>query len=252
MSPIRTLAKPSRLAFSIFLAGLLFAGFSLPALAGNMSVYPLRAVMDGSRTSEVLTLRNLDKKPMLVQPTVVRWTQKDGKDVHEPTRDILISPALVEIQPGESQVVRLALRRAQEAGEELSYRVLLKEVPRTSSASGATLEIAMNISLPVFVLPKAGSAKPLLELTDARPEATGKSEGLRVTLRNSGNAHVQVTKFALRESSSPLGEYNSMFYILPGNSSTIRIPLARKPNSHSVRFDAQTDAGTIGQEFRLP
>ena len=217
-----------------------------------MSVFPLRATMDGTRNSEVLTLRNGDKQPMLVQPTVLQWSQKDGKEVLEPTRDLLISPALVEIQPGETQVVRVALRRSADPSRELSYRVVLKEVPRPSATKESTLFIALNISLPVFVLPSAGEAKGALQVMSSQWEDVAGKEMLRLALRNPGNGHVQIKKFAISDTSTALGEYNSMFYILPGETYTVRIPLARKVSSKSVRFEAQTDAGSIGQEFKIP
>ena len=243
-----------RLAFLLFsvTSGLLGSAWCDWVLAANYSVSPLRATMDGSRNAEVLTLRNTDSAPILIQPTVVKWSQKDGKEVLEPTRDVLISPALIEVPSGESQVVRVALRRPQDPTQELTYRIVLKEVPRSAAGTGAKVVIALNISLPLFVVPKTAEAKPNLQIVESKSEKFDGKQFIRVGLRNSGNMHLQLKNLAISDSAGAMGEYNSMFYILSGNSTTIRIPLARKLITDSVRFDAQTDAGTVGQEIKIP
>lgn len=235
---------------SLFLAAWLCLAGS--AWAGNLSVYPLRVSLDATRNAEVLTVRNLANEPLLLQPTIVKWSQKDGKDIFEPTRDVLISPALVEIPARENQVVRLVLRRPQDPTTEMSYRVMLREVPRQASGGSNQLVLALNISLPVFVAPASGEARGRFEVTDAAAQSDGGRNLLRLTLRNRSNAHIQVTGFSLAEAGQSLGDYNRMIYILPGDSNTLSVPVSRRIISKSVRIDAQTDAGPISQEFALP
>ncbi len=229
---------------------LLFAGGQ--SFAGNISVYPLRVNLDASRNSESLTVRNLAAEPLLLQPTVVKWSQRDGKDIYEPTREILVSPALIEIPARESQVVRLSLRRAPDAGNELSYRVMLREVPKPASTTSSSVVIALNISLPIFVAPTSGEGRAGFEVSAAELDVEAGKSALKMTLSNRGKAHIQIKNLAFSESGSPLAEYSKMLYILPGDSTVINVPVPRKLSSKSVRIDAQTDAGPLAQEIKLP
>jgi fimbrial chaperone protein len=223
-----------------------------PALAGNISVYPLRVTMDATRNAESLTVRNLADQPLLLQPTVVKWSQKDGQDIFEPTRDILVSPALIEVPARESQVVRLSLRRAPDSSSELSYRIMLREVPKPASGTSSAIVIALNISLPIFIAPANGNGRGGFEISAASLAKEGGGNQLKMTLSNRGKTHIQIKNLALSESGSPLADYSKMLYILPGDSTTINVPVPRKLSSKSVRIDAQTDAGPLAQEFRLP
>ena len=225
---------------------------SAQALAGNISVYPLRVNMDATRNSESLTVRNQSDEPLLLQPTVVKWSQKDGKDLYEPTRDVLVSPALIEVPGRESQVVRLSLRRAPDASNELAYRVMLREVPKPATGPKSAIVIALNISLPIFIAPISGEARGSFEVSGANLVSETGGSTMMMTLNNRSKAHIQIKNFALSEAGSPFAEYSKMLYILPGDSTTIHVPVARKLSSKSVRIDAQTDSGPMAQELKLP
>ena len=230
----------------------LFCMHAAQAMAGNVSVYPLRVQMDATRNAESLTVRNQSTEPLLLQPTVVKWTQKEGKDVFEPTRDVLVSPALIEVPGRESQVVRLSLRRAPDASHELAYRVMLREVPKPASGTASTIVIALNISLPIFIAPTSGEVKGAFDISGLGLGNEAGKDVLKMTLSNRSKAHIQIKNFALTESGSPLAEYSKMLYILPGDSTIINVPVSRKLSSKSVRFDAQTDSGPVAQELKLP
>ena len=67
-----------------------------------------------------------------------------------------MSPAIFTLQPGEKQVVRIALRGAPDPRRERAYRVLVSEVPTpqlktTPDASG--FRIALRMDMPLFVAP---------------------------------------------------------------------------------------------------
>jgi fimbrial chaperone protein len=102
----------------------------------------------------------------------------------------------------------------------------------------------MRVSLPVFVLPKA-TAKPVL-----RWHAVRTSDGaLKISLTNSGNAHIQIANFSLSlpGSAKPWIIQKTSSYVLPGLSRDWILP-ANKENPAPLRgatlqLIAQTDAG---------
>jgi fimbrial chaperone protein len=108
------------------------------------------------------------------------WDQVGDTDKQEPTEDIVASPPVATIQPGESQVVRLILRRPARA-EELAYRLAITELPAPGAAARAQVGFAIVSSLPVFVVPN--NARPGKLEWRAERVAGG---GLDVVARNSG------------------------------------------------------------------
>ena len=140
------------------LAGLaaLFALSS--AGAGTFTISPLRVDFTGAASTAALTVRNEEAAPVVVQAEGLAWSQDGGQDAFQPTRDLLVSPAVFTLAPGGSQLVRVALRRGPDATRELSYRMMLQEVPQAASPDFTGLQVALRLSIPVFVAPLAPSA----------------------------------------------------------------------------------------------
>jgi fimbrial chaperone protein len=210
------------------------------AFAQQVSVTPLRVLFKGEQQSDVITMRNTSKEAFTVQPKVVKWSQKDGVDVFEPTRDILVAPPIVEIGAGESQVIRLALRRAPDGSQELSYRIFLQQVGVEKKSNSTGVSFAWNLSLPIFVLPTV----PAIADLQWAAQANGKTISLTAT--NPSLTHVQIKKIKL-ESSVGTSEVGQMFYLLPGQQGKVVMP-APAGAIQKVTVIADTDAGEIRRE----
>ena len=91
----------------------------------------------------------------MVQTQGLAWSQEGGQDALTPSRDLLVSPAVFTLPAGGSQLVRVALRRNVDPARELTYRLLLQEVPQAASPDFNGLQIALRLSVPVFVEPLA-------------------------------------------------------------------------------------------------
>lgn len=181
------------------------------ASAGSLSITPVRLNLSAGRTAGVLTLVNHDSEPTLVQVDVSRWFQINGADTLEPTRELLATPPIFTVPAGGSQIVRVGLRGAVPAGpQEVSYRLLLKEVPPALTASTQGVKISLNISLPVFV----GPAMPAGGAPVLRWQARLVDGGLLLRADNDGPLHVQVTGLRLA-GGEPLPQFVTG-YVLPG------------------------------------
>ena len=84
---------------------------SAPAVAGSFSISPLRVDFTATSSTAALTVRNEEAAPVVVQTQGLGWSQEGGQDALAPSRDLLISPAVFTLQPGGSQLIRVALRR---------------------------------------------------------------------------------------------------------------------------------------------
>ena len=193
------------------------AALALPPMsahAGSFSISPIRLDLSATARTAALTVRN-DDREALVQAEIMLWEQVDGQDRLTPTRDLLVSPAVFTLPPNGSQLVRVALRSPPgDATRELSYRLILQEVPQTASPGFSGLQVALRLSVPVFVA-IAGTTGPVLTWSAA---ATG--AGLVLTAQNSGDVHARIHGFSVMPAAgdgAPLAQ-PAAAYILPGQS----------------------------------
>ena len=232
------------------------AAFGLPptpALAGTFSISPLRVELSTRAQTGALTIRNQEDTPVVVQAEALLWTQVDGEDRLTPTRDVLVSPAVFTLPANGSQLVRVALRRPADAQAELSYRLILTEVPQQASPDFMGLNVALRLSLPIFVAPTT-AASARLDWSAAR----GADGAIAVTARNAGNAHARILNFNVAPvaGSAPPIPQDVTAYLLPGQARTWT--LDNKHNDatsstdwHRLRVKGTTESGDFEVETRL-
>lgn len=244
--------------FQRFLLGILAsaAAFGLSptqAHAGTFSISPLRVELSSGAKTGALTIRNQEETPVVVQAELMLWEQVDGEDRLSPTRDVLVSPPVFTLPGNGSQLVRVALRRPADTQRELSYRLILTEVPQPASPDFNGLSVALRISLPVFVAPLA-TASQRLEWSSAR-NADG---AITITARNVGNAHARILKFSVAPaaSSATAIPQDVTAYVLPGQARTWTIDKNHNETTSSIDWDrlrlkGSTEAGDFEVETRL-
>ena len=210
--------------------------------AGNsFSVNPVRVTLSEDQLTNSLSVRNNGLEPTTVQLEVLSWSQVDGEDVLEPTGEVLATPPVFTIPAEGSQIIRLGLRRPLDPVRELTYRLLIKELPPPPSEKVEGVRIALHMSLPVFVLPQQPSVPSLA--WGARHEG---ENTIKVSLANDGNIHVKVASLSLaRGDGSSLGARQLADYVLAGEDREWPIEVST-PVDGVLQLVAQTDAG----EFR--
>jgi fimbrial chaperone protein len=228
------------------LAAALFLAAALPGVAGTFRVSPIRVELSAQQSTAVVTINNGGEEAVVVQLQMYGWSQQDGNDVYQPTTELIATPPIATIKPGGAQIVRIGLRRSIDPERELAYRLYLQEIPTPPKPDFKGLQVALRIGLPIFVQPQSKAA-PVLRW---QVEAASKDQ-VRVTLRNEGNAHVQVTDFNLsvpgRE--QPLASQQVAAYVLAGQSHQWTLPVdpARTPDA-TLRLLAHTDSGNVDTE----
>jgi len=232
------------------LASVLAAAALLPppttAVAGSFTISPLRAELSARARTAALTVRNEDASPVVVQATAVLWEQREGTDALTPSQDLIVSPAVFTLEPGASQLLRVALRRGADPGRELSFRLLLEEVPSPAGTGGTGLTIALRLSLPVFVAPMAAP--------DAQLEwkATRKADGaLVVEASNTGNVHVQVRELLLSAVDVQPLRNSAAGYVLPGAKRSWTFEAASSALTQDARLQATTDQGNFSTDLSI-
>jgi fimbrial chaperone protein len=154
------------------------------------------------RTASVtVTLSEKAAAPMRLQANVLRWEQDlQGGDVTQPSSDLLVTPLIAELKPGQKQLFRVALRGPRPAPGELAYRLILEDVapaqPDVANAQGMTIQFRMRYDLPLLIAP-AAPVQTLLRWKPCPPSAGATGAETCVRLLNAGNRRVKVHTLTL-------------------------------------------------------
>lgn len=169
------------------------------------------AVEFGSKqrvSTVTVTLDSKAKAPMRLQAEVHRWQQNlAGDAVTEETTELLVTPPITELRPGQRQIFRLALRGQRPAPEELAYRLILEDISGSTGSAQLAPDVAINFrmryDLPVVIAPAGPIVnqlrwKPCLHATSASGSKSGSSPltssspSACVRMLNAGNRRVKV------------------------------------------------------------
>jgi fimbrial chaperone protein len=261
MNPMTSIGRPGMLTSKWLLArtGTLFLASCLasilpaavvPAVAGTFSISPIRVELSAQQRTEALTVRNESAdREVVVQAQTHLWSQQDAQDKLTDTRDLIVTPPVFTLGPNSQQIVRVALRRGADPKRELSYRLILQEVPPEAPKNFTGLQVALRLSLPVFVAPQAATAPNL-----TWSAAWQRDGSLLVTANNQGDLHLQVIDFDVRNKVNDISLRNSVVkYVLPGATMNwvlqppVNTIVTAKQNALTLR--GASDRGEIAAEF---
>jgi fimbrial chaperone protein len=235
-----------RIPAAVLVIGAAAAVMAAPASASTFNISPIRAELSGSHRTEALTITNADDSPVVVQIRVVSWSQKSGSEELVDTRELLATPPVLQIAPMGQQIIRVALRREPDPAQELTYRVILEEVPQAAPKDFVGLRVALHLSIPVFVAPAHGKASPEVAW-DSRWLPNGQ---LELAATNNGSGHLQITDFEARFPGSlmPLRGVTSK-YVLPGSRMSWTLtPPADATRSGAIPIRGHSDQGDFSAD----
>ena len=211
----------------------------------------MRVDLAAQSTTGVVTIRNQEDQPVVVQAETMLWQQTIAGDQLAPTRDVLVTPAVFTIPPKGSQVVRLALRRDADPRTELSYRLILTEVPQQAAPGFNGLNMALRMSLPIFVAAQAPT-EPQVQWSAARSQ----DGEVSVTALNAGSEHARVLDLTVSPQPGD-GEWlrqPGAYYVLPGQSRSWAIESDKNNDSaqwRQLRVKGSTEDGDFATELSL-
>lgn len=222
----------------------LFFAASTPAVAAVL-IWPTNVFIDSKEKGNAMWLENRGTRLQTYQLRVYEWSQTDGKDELKEQNMIVGSPPIMQIEPGKRQLVRLIRTDAVPAGKEMTYRVILDEIPSAKPeaaehSNGITFR--MRYSVPVFVFgeglsslsmqgndDKANTDTPVTDNQLSWRIRNGKKQKM-LEIHNSGPVHVHLKNLTFaRQKETRTDPAGLAGYVLPG--ATMSWPLAANPNS---------------------
>ena len=189
-----------------------------------------------------VTITNQGDEELVMQADLYLWKQKaDGEDELTLTEDMFLSPPIIKLAGKSHQVVRLARLNRAISDQQLTYRMVVREIPEARPAKeNIQLQIALAFSMPVFITPPG--AKNKLGCVVERTAANS----INAVCENTGNAYVQPLDFELiNVAGDKLASRDQGAYILPGIKRNFDIKSADKSiPGGKAKLTVRLDDGT--------
>jgi fimbrial chaperone protein len=131
------------------------------AQAGNFSVTPVRIPMTPTDRATAITITSESEVELVMQADLYEWKQTpDGRDDLKLTEDMILSPPIIKMAPKSRQVVRLVRLTPTQSTRQITYRMILREIPEAKPESeNLQIQIGLAFSMPVFITPPGAKAK---------------------------------------------------------------------------------------------
>ncbi|WP_439810772.1 molecular chaperone [Bordetella bronchiseptica] len=237
---------------------------SIPAAqAAVLQVSPVRLHFEPVQSAQALQVFNSGQNGLEAQVRVMRWTQENGEDRLTPAKELVASPAIMRVAPGERQTVRIVRLDPSPSPDEQTYRILIDELPPKESPKGVELKVLLRYSIPVFIA--ASSTKnsdssneeqaPLktdISLVCAKlaPRKDGAAE-LRVSNRTPQSLRISSLSAISANGQTQVLEDGLLGYVLPGKQMewAIKSPAQLTAGlTLKARFNDDTDTQAVPLE----
>lgn len=189
------------------------SAFAAASQAVALELSPLTIVLDDEAPVQTLLLSNDTELEAAYQITGMDWAQADGRPVHDLDTDLIVTPPIVSLAPGESVIVRVGLLNPKpRAREEDTYRLLIRDISQLPE-TGAPLRVRTQILLPVF-------RRPSQIHTQVEAAQTFDADGRAcLELRNGGDVH---QKLVVVEAADQSGAATAVQeYVLAGETAQV-------------------------------
>ncbi|MFM1816693.1 MAG: hypothetical protein RLZ98_3388 [Pseudomonadota bacterium] len=218
------------------------AGVPSAGIASGLRIAPI--IVDIPRgAATTVTIENVGREQANIQARIFRWTQKDGREVLEPTRDVVASPPFARVDVGRRNIIRLVRISKQPIRGEESYRLLIDEIPRREKSQTFKVGFAVRYSIPVFF---GGAKSARTGLAWSLSEVKGKTY---LTATNPGPRRVRISELSIFSGSRQVGSFGNglVGYVLGGATMTWQAK-GRLPTSSAFTVTAMTENGRIKGE----
>ncbi|QHC96605.1 fimbrial biogenesis chaperone [Pseudomonas sp. R84] len=207
-------------------------GASQAHAASSVLIWPIDPVLEADQQASALWLENRGSETANLQIRVFGWSQSGFAEQYQNQRDVIGSPPVAKIEPGQKQLVRLTRTKDVPPGQELAYRIIIDEIPSAQPATAdggktaAAIRFQMRYSVPLFAYgaglwSKEDSSRARDPKGVGLPQLSWRTVAVDgkpyVEVRNQGAVHARLTDVAIKQAgqSKPLAE-GLLGYVLPG------------------------------------
>jgi fimbrial chaperone protein len=224
-------------------AAALALALTLPAFCADLSIMPVAVQLDAQHDRSTVRVTNQGKEAVILQADAIGWAREAGVDRDTATSDLIVNPPVFTVAPGQTQIVRVGVRRGNASETESTYRMVLREVPSANPGSETLqgqVRVLVAVRVPVYVAPNVVRRQ---QQWAARYDASGQ---LVAAVTNSGNVHYKVgsLRLASEDASATVHAEGPQSVVMPGeaHSFVLRAPL-KPAGDKPLTLEVQTDNG---------
>ena len=213
---------------------------TLPGEAASLQVAPVTVDIPASGAAAKITLRNEGLKPINAQVRVFKWNQVNGKEVLEPTRDVVASPPIVKLGSRTDYTIRIVRISKRPVAQEESYRLVIDELPDQARAKNGSVNVVLRHSIPVFFAGSdSGSSKVVWSSAVRGGEVV-------ITAKNVGERRARFANMTVTDGRRNVSFGNGLVgYSLAGASMSWSRPAPSGFGGGTVKVSADSDQGPV-------
>ena len=213
------------------------------ASAARLRISPIGLHLSATERAGAITIVNTDERPVNLQLRIYQWSElEDGQEQLDKTDDMIVSPPAITVPAGASYTIRIARPAVAPVNGELSYRLLIDELPQPDDPRtvGQGIKMVLRNSLPVFVTDTKAMA-------DLKWAVWQDEAGVHAQAQNRGKRHAKIADLTLQTATgAPLsfgGGLNG--YVLGGATRTFTVPVLAEGRKVTLR-----DGDSVGLAAR--
>jgi fimbrial chaperone protein len=121
------------------------------AYTATLRVAPISVRATHGTNAASVRIWNDGREPLNIQVRIFRWRVEKGKDILEPTRDVVVSPPMTTLVPGTENLIRIVRTTQRPVSERESYRLIVDQLPKAAGESkSGTITILLRHAIPVY------------------------------------------------------------------------------------------------------
>ncbi|USN50724.1 MAG: molecular chaperone [Myxococcales bacterium] len=200
-------------------------------LHGKIAISPTKIDLSPKNSIQEMSLENKGNEDVFFEASLKRWSQKNGQDIYEDTKDILILPVTAKISAQSKQKFRIILSTKADLQKEASYRVYFNQISNNKKNKNGFI-FNLKISIPLFIY--ADNFK-FDEQLQWKAIIQKDKKQIELTLSNNSNKHI-VLENLTTTNISPMS-FKELRYILPGSFYSWEIPLKNDATPKNLTID---------------
>lgn len=206
------------------LTALLAAAPIAQAHAAAVVLWPVDPTIATGQTATALWVENRGNQPVTLQVRSLGWSQAGNEDQYARQDEVVTSPPIANVAPGQRQMIRILRRDTGTTPAEHSYRLLIDELPppvdpSKPNVASAELAVQMRYSIPLFTYDGEVAATPTLMGRTVVVDGKRYAE-----IRNVGQRHARLINLRIQDGAKDFTVSAGLLgYVLAG--STMRWPL---------------------------
>lgn len=217
------------------------------ASASGLQVSPVTLTLQATQNADGLWLSNTGDTVVHAQVRVYQWTQENGAEKLTPSREVLVSPPMVQLGISERQLIRVIRTGVPAGAVEGSYRVIIDELP-VEMKEKKGLQLVLRYSVPIFIA-AAGAQSPAPQLTWSLRREEGQAV---LEVANSGGMHAQLADLDFVDTVGRRTPVHAglMGYVLPG--ARMRWPLKTSAEAFALGGVLETKINGNATQENIP